>query len=122
MRSAASISISLNWFQRAAREFTFEICIALVAGDELAENFADAAMAAGELDHAIGERRAPEVSVKLAPHLRGALQFFAKVSAPALFISERRAGEIRSGEEFRRAQCVIDAFTRDGIGKTGRVT
>jgi len=56
-------------FQCAAREFAFQVGVSLIAGDELAEDLADAAMAARELDHAIGERRAPEVSVEPAPHL-----------------------------------------------------
>src|SRR5258708_26004911 len=78
-------------------------------------------MAAGELDHAFGERGAPEVSVKLSPHLRSALQFAAKVLPPELFVIQRRAGEISISKQFHPAQRVVDAFASDRIGEAGRV-
>src|SRR6266550_5839988 len=46
--------------QRTASKFAFQIRVALVAGNQLAEDFADAAMAARELDHSVGEGCAPE--------------------------------------------------------------
>ena len=84
--------------QCTPREFLLQIRIALIARDQLAQYLAYAPMAAGEVDHAFGERRAPEVSVKLSPHLRSALQFTAKVLPPELFIVQRRAGEISISE------------------------
>src|SRR3989442_151606 len=74
-----------------------------------------------KFNHSIGERRAPEVSIKAPPHLRSALQFATEVFAPALFIIERRAGKIRIREKFRRAQSIIDSLTGYRIGETGRI-
>ena len=58
---------------RAAREFPLQTEIALLAGDEFAEDSFDAAMAAGEFDHSFGEGRTPEVAVEALSHLRRAL-------------------------------------------------
>src|SRR5260370_19421057 len=96
--------------------------VALMAGDEFTEYFADAAMAAREFDHSFRKRRAPEVSIKLSPHLRSPLQFAPEVFAPAPFVIQRRARQIRIGEEFPRTQRVVNAFAGDWVGEAGGIT
>src|SRR5436309_1229256 len=59
--------------QGAASQLLFQVNITLITGHQLAQHFPNAAMAAGELNHAISERCAPEVSIKSAPHLRSSL-------------------------------------------------
>src|SRR5260370_33290170 len=91
-------------------------------GNQVAEDFANAAMAARKFDHAIRERRDPEVSIELSPHLRGALQLATEVRAPAFFVIEWLAREISFSEQLRRTQRIIDAFTGYRIRKAGSIT
>src|SRR5438876_3619645 len=79
-------------------------------------------MTAREFDHSLSERRAPEVSIKLSPHLRSPLQFTTEVFAPTLLVIQRRAGQIGIGEKFRRTQRVVDAFAGYRVGEAGRIT
>src|SRR5947207_1898899 len=85
--------------QCAAREFLLQICVALITSDQLAQHFANAAMAAGKIDHAIREWRTPKVSIKPPPHLRRSFKFGAKILAPLLFVRQRFAGEISLREQ-----------------------
>src|SRR6059058_3452114 len=91
--------------ERATGELAFQIGIALIAGNQLAQDLAYPAMAARKLNHSIGERGAPEVSIK----------------APALFIIERRARKIGVREKFRRAQRIVNAFAGYRVGETGSI-
>jgi hypothetical protein len=61
--------IVLKRLKGAARQLSFQINVALIAGDQAAQHPAYAAVAARKFNHAIGEWSAPEVSVKSAPHL-----------------------------------------------------
>ena len=61
--------ISSQRLQGAAREFLFQVNVSLITRNELPEHSSDAAMAFGELDHALSERSAPKISVKSPPHL-----------------------------------------------------
>src|SRR5215467_12669603 len=119
--SSIGVSFRSQWLQRAARQFLFQIDVPLIAGDKLAEHFADATMTAGEFDHAVGKWGAPEVSIKPAAHLRRALQLAAKVGAPEFLVGFRCPIQIRVREEFCRTQRVVDTFTCYRIGKSGRV-
>src|SRR5882724_4708321 len=85
--------------QRAAREFLFQIHITLITSHQLAQNFANAAMAAGKIDHAISEWRTPKVPIKPPPHLRRSFKFGPKILAPVLFVRQRFAGEISLREQ-----------------------
>ena len=71
-------TITSKGLQRTPREFLFQISVALIAGDQLAQDFAYAAMAARELDHAFGKRRAPEVSVGNALRIPGVVGYMRK--------------------------------------------
>ena len=55
--------------QRATREFFLQTHITLLAGDKIAEDFFDPAVASGKLDHSFGKRSAPEVAVESSAHL-----------------------------------------------------
>src|SRR5215831_11827443 len=107
--------------QGATRQLLFQVDVSLITGDELAEDFADATMAAGEFDHAIGKWGPPEVPIKPEAHLRRALQLAAKVCAPEFLVGGRRSFQIRLSKEFCRAQRIVDTFTRHRIGKSGCV-
>src|SRR5215213_7848059 len=78
-------------------------------------------MAAGEFDHALSERRAPEVTVKAWSHLRRTSQFPSEVFAPAFFIRQRLSSQVRLCKQFRRTQSVIDALTGNRIREAGCV-
>ena len=93
----------------------------MIAGNQLAQDLAYPAMAARKFNHSIGERGAPEVSIKAPAHLRSALQFATEVFAPALFIIERRARKIGVREKFRRAQRIVNAFAGYRVGETGSI-
>src|SRR5678815_1482535 len=84
----------------AARQLLLQINIALLTGDEIAEDALDATVTAREFDHAFGEWRAKEVSIEPSPHLRRPLQLAAEVLAPALFILLRSPCEMALREQF----------------------
>src|SRR5438105_10527654 len=70
MEGGPGFAPHLNRLQGAAREFLLQIRVALIAGHELAQHFANAAMTARKLNHSIRERRAPKISIEATPHLR----------------------------------------------------
>src|ERR1044072_5515638 len=116
------VNEALKWLQRAPGELFLKIHIALVAGDQLAEDFANAAMAAGEFDHAIREGRAPEISVKPPAELRRLLQIATKTGTPQFLIVFRPSIQVRTREELSRTQRIVDPFPGDRIGKAGRIS
>ena len=59
----------LDRSQRFAREFLFQINVTLLAGNQIAQHFLNAAMPAGKLDHSFRERRAAEISIEAPAHL-----------------------------------------------------
>ena len=63
----------LQRLKSAACQLFLEIHVALIACDQLPEDFANTAVPARELNHPIRERRSPEISIETTAHLRGAL-------------------------------------------------
>ena len=61
--------ITSKRLQGTTRQLFFQIDIALIAGDEPAEYLANSPVAFRKFNHAVGERRAPKVSVESTTHL-----------------------------------------------------
>ena len=85
----------LQRLKSAACQLFLEIHVALIARDQLPEDFANTAVPTRELDHPIRERCSPEISIETTAHLRSALQLAAKILAPQLFVIERLARKVR---------------------------
>src|SRR4030095_15939623 len=92
-----------------------------IARDQLAQRSTYARMRACELDHAVGEGAAPELAVEPAPHLRGAGQLAPEVCTPLRLVRGHVAREVAFGEEFRRAQRVVNPLARHGVCEASRV-
>src|SRR5689334_17654385 len=90
-----------DWSKSTLHELLFQIDVALLARNEIAQHTLHAAMPARELDHPLSKWRSPEVSVKAAAHLCRAGQVGAKILAPPCFIRLRRIGEISVGKQLR---------------------
>src|SRR4051812_8267418 len=84
----SSFGIALQRPDGVAREFAFEVDVALAAGDQLTQDAADSPVRAPEFDHPLRERRAPEIAVEAAAHLRRPSQFPSEILAPPSFVVE----------------------------------